>query len=48
MLFDDGKHYTGVIIGKDETTNEWITRFEDEEEDHSKDPAVDSDYKFQD
>jgi len=44
VLFDDGKKYVGVIIGKDPKGGKWITRFEDGSEDKCDDPAVDDDY----
>ena len=44
VLFDDGMQYTGVLIGKDSQTAEWITRFEDGTEDRCVDPANDEDY----
>lgn len=44
VLFDDGNKYTGVIIGKDPQTSQWITRFEDGTEDRVNDPATDKDY----
>lgn len=48
VLFDDGKKYTGILVGQDSTTKEWITRFEDGDEDRTKDPATDMDYSFMD
>jgi len=44
VLFDDGKEYVGVIIGKDSKSSEWITWFEDGVEDKCLDPAIDDDY----
>ena len=43
-LFDDGKEYLGVIIGKDPKSGQWITRFEDGVEDKCVDPSADDDY----
>ncbi len=40
-------NYTGVIIGKDPQTSQWITRFEDGTEDKVGDPAIDEDYTFE-
>ena len=44
VLFDDGKEYLGVIIGKDPKSGQWITRFEDGVEDKCADPSADDDY----
>jgi len=43
VLFDAGRKYDGVIIGKDLESGKWITRFEDGSEDKCDDPA-DDDY----
>ena len=48
VLFDDGKWYEGIIIGKDPKTQLWITKFEDGTEDMCKDPQNDEDYKLLD
>ena len=40
VLVDDGKEY----IGKDPTSDQWITRFEDDSEDKSANPATEADY----
>ena len=46
MFFDDNKWYRGVIIGKDPTTLQWITKFEDGTEQCTDDPSTDKDYKL--
>ena len=44
VLFDDGKEYLGVICGRNQQTEEWITRFEDGTEDKVTVPVTDEDY----
>ena len=44
LLFDDGKEYLGVIIGKDPRSGQWITRFKDGVEDKCVDPSAHDDY----
>ena len=44
MLFDGGKEYLGVIIGKDPKSVQWITRFEDGVEDKCVDSSADDNY----
>ena len=48
VLFDDGKRYFGIITGKDEKRNVWVTRFEDGTEDTTADPNFDKDYRLLD
>ena len=48
VLFDDGNTYLGIIVRKDLETDMWVTVFEDGEEDHTADPATDSDYTLLD
>ena len=36
--------YLGVITGRDPSTKEWITMFEDGTQDWTVDPANDADY----
>ena len=44
VLFDDGKRYIGIITGKDQKRNVWVTRFEDGTEDTTPDPNLDKDW----
>ena len=48
VLFDDGNWYKGVITGKDPKTQLWVTIFEDDTEDFTKDPLNDKDYELMD
>lgn len=46
VLFDDGKRYLGIITGKDNRRNVWVTKFGDGTEDTTIDPSLDKDYKL--
>ena len=46
VLFDDGKRYVGIITGRDETRDVWVTKFENGTEDTTIVPSMDKDCKL--
>ena len=45
-LIEDDIDLEGIITGRDETRDVWVTKFEDGVEDTTIDPSMDKDYKL--